>query len=361
MLRVEAGPEGIKEMRYLTTSVAVLAMVSAAVMTPATSWAQDGAGLRDALSEAQAGDNSALREAIAPDGEAPSLAAFPADEAPVLLEPEELDALVAPVALYPDALLAQVLVAATHPLQVAKADQLIAASAEMPEDELTDALARQDFDPSVLVLLAGFPTVVSRMAEDLDWTERLGLAMLSQDEDVLEAVQRMRAEAEAVGNLESNEAQIVEEDAGEIYIRPADPEVVYVPSYDPVTTYTTPYTPAYTTPYAGAMPYGASSSSLNPLHNPLVAGALAFGAALLVQELFGDDDDDDDTRTTAGTTTGSARGRSPGATASSIRVPRLAMPAWGTPGRGARSGTATGTTARAAGAPRPHETCGGRR
>ena len=177
--------------------------------------------------------------------DAPSLTAFPADEAPVLLEPEELDALVAPVALYPDALLAQVLVAATHPLQVAKADQLIAASAEMPEDELTDALARQDFDPSVLVLMAGFPTVVSRMAEDLDWTERLGLAMLSQDEDVLEAVQRMRAEAEAVGNLESNEAQIVEEDAGEIYIRPADPEVVYVPSYDPVTTYTTPYTRIY--------------------------------------------------------------------------------------------------------------------
>ena len=348
-------------MRYLTTSVAILAMVSAAVMTPAASWAQDGAGLRDALSEAQAGDNSALREAIAADGDAPSLAAFPADEAPVLLEPEELDALVAPVALYPDALLAQVLVAATHPLQVAKADQLIAASAEMPEDELTDALARQDFDPSVLVLMAGFPTVVSRMAEDLDWTERLGLAMLSQDEDVLEAVQRMRAEAEAVGNLESNEAQIVEEDAGEIYIRPADPEVVYVPSYDPVTTYTTPYTPAYTTPYTGTSPMGrrprASIRCTTRWWRARWPSARRFwcrscSATMTMTTM---------TRTTAGTTTGSARGRSPGATASSIRGPRPATPAWGTPGPGARSGTATGTTARAAGAPRLRKTCGGRR
>ena len=192
------------------------------------------------------------------------------EPAPELLAEEELDALVAPVALYPDALLAQVLVAAAFPLQVAKADQLIEASADMSEDELSDALARQEFDPSVLVLMSGFPTVVSRMAEDLDWTDRLGQAMVNQDDDVLAAVQRMRADAEAHGNLTSNAAQVIEKDEGQISIKPADPEVVYVPTYDPQTVYTTAYSPTAPAPYV-------AQPSTNPLANPLTAGALAFG------------------------------------------------------------------------------------
>ena len=258
-------------MRYLTTSVAIMAIAAASLAR-----AQDGEGLRDALEAAQS-DTSRLQEAIAAhDGDA-------AAPAPALASEEELDRLVAPVALYPDALLAQVLVAATYPLQVAKADQLIAQSEDMSQEELDAALDRQEFDPSVLVLMSGFPTVIERMADDLDWTERLGNAMVAQDEDVLSAVQRMRAEADAAGNLSSNAAQVVEKEGDRIAIRPADPDVVYVPAYDPVRTYTTPN-----------LAYAPSPMGTSPIFgNPLVAGALAFGAALLVQELFKDEDDDD--------------------------------------------------------------------
>ena len=227
--------------------------------------------------------DTTLRNAIAAQQQQTLEAAGAATEDPVLLTEEELDDLVSPVALYPDPLLAQVLVAAVYPVQVAKADQLIDASADMGEDELSANLEGQDFDPSVLVLMSGFPTVVSRMAEDLDWTERLGQAMIAQDDDVLAAVQRMRAQADATGNLTSNAAQVIEREDDQIYITPADPEVVYVPTYDPESVYTS-YTP--TTPYV--QPQTTSTSLLG---NPLVAGALAFGGALLVQELFDDDDD----------------------------------------------------------------------
>ena len=205
-------------MRNLTTTVALVALLAGNAMWPATVTAQD---------------NSALRNAIDAQQQQTLEAAGAATEDPVLLTEEELDDLVAPVALYPDALLAQVLVAAAYPMQVAKADQLIDASADMGEDELSANLEGQDFDPSVLVLMSGFPTVVSRMADDLDWTERLGQAMIAQDEDVLAAVQRMRAQADATGNLTSNAAQVIEREDDQIYIRPADPEVVYVPTYDP--------------------------------------------------------------------------------------------------------------------------------
>ena len=132
------------------------------------------------------------------------------------------------------------------------------------------------------MLLSGFPTVVERMADDLDWTEALGNAMLVQDDDVLAAVQRMREQALDTGYLTSNAAQVVEEDDEQIYIRPADPEVVYVPNYDPALAFTSAPT---------ASPYIAPPQS--GFANPLVAGAIAFGATLLVQELFADDDSDD--------------------------------------------------------------------
>ena len=101
---------------------------------------------------------------------------------------DQLDALVAPVALYPDPLLAQCLVASTYPLQVVKADRLLAANAGVSDEELAERIAEQEWDPSVMVLLSGFPTVIQRMAADIDWTERLGNAMLQQDDDVLAAV-----------------------------------------------------------------------------------------------------------------------------------------------------------------------------
>ena len=135
----------------------------------------------------------------------------------------------APVALYPDALLAQVLVASTYPMQIIKADRIASDSADLSDEAFSETLADQDFDPSVLVLLSGFPTVVQRMAEDIEWTEQLGIAMLQQDDDVLAAVQRMRADARDMGYLSSNDAQSVEEDDGQIYIEPSQPDVVYVP------------------------------------------------------------------------------------------------------------------------------------
>jgi len=201
-----------------------------------------------------------------------------------LLSADALDDLVAPVALYPDSLLTQVLVAATYPLDVMKADRFLADNADLPNQERADLVDLEEWDESVRVLTAGFPDVVARMAEDIDWTEELGDAMLAQTDDLLDAVQRMRAQADAAGNLESNEAQTVEVEGENISIAPADPQVVYVPAYDPQTIYTTPVTqPAviYDDP-------GVSWGSV------LTTGAIAFGGALLIDEIFDDDDDWDD-------------------------------------------------------------------
>jgi hypothetical protein len=195
----------------------------------------------------------------------------------------DLDELVAPVALYPDTLLTQVLVAATYPLDVVKADRFLDENTELSDKERNDQAQLEDWDPSVQVLAGGFPTVVQRMADDIDWTQDLGDAMLAQPDDVLDAVQRMRARADAVGNLESNEAQTVSTEGDTISIAPAEPDVVYVPAYDPTVAYTTPITqPAVVDPdyYSGT--------------DLLTTGVIAFGTAMLVDEIFDDDDDWDD-------------------------------------------------------------------
>jgi hypothetical protein len=199
-------------------------------------------------------------------------------DAGTLLSDDDLDELVAPVALFPDSLLTQVLVASTYPLDLVKADRFIADNADLTDSARADAAEAEDWDPSVQVLAGGFPTVVQKMASDLDWTEGLGDAMLAQPDGVLDAVQRQRARAVAVGNLTSNDAQVVEQADDNISIAPAEPDVVYVPQYDATTAYTTPYTqPAVVDP-------GYS--------NWLTTGAIAFGSALLVDEIFDDDDDD---------------------------------------------------------------------
>ena len=128
---------------------------------------------------------------------AEELAALPAEEG--LLSDDALDDLVAPVALYPDSLLTQVLVAATYPLDVMKADRFLDDNADLPDQERADLVDLEDWDESVRVLAAGFPDVLARMADDIDWTEELGDAMLAQTDDLLDAVQRLRAQAEAVG------------------------------------------------------------------------------------------------------------------------------------------------------------------
>ncbi len=260
-------------MRKLTATVAMIAIIAASMPLSVVQAQDSDQGLRDAIAA-----NTAER-ASADDSDA----AIP-DDGELFLTDDELDELVAPVALYPDALLAQVLVAATYPLQIVEADRLLKKSEDLTDAELGDRLTQADWDPSVMVLASGFPTVVTRMSDELEWTEKLGNAMVQQDEDVLTAVQRKRAEAQETGYLADNAAQVVEEDdSGKIAIKPADPEVVYVPTYDPEVVYTSRPT---------AQPYIAPVQQVNsnPIANPLVAGALAFGGALLVQNLFGDDD-----------------------------------------------------------------------
>ena len=199
-----------------------------------------------------------------------------------LLSEEELDTLVAPVALYPDSLLTQVLVASTFPLDIIKADRFLTAEKDLSDKDRAAKAEEQDWDPSVQVLAGAFPTVVQKMATEIDWTEQLGDAMLAQTDDVLDAVQRQRARAAAVGNLETNEAQVVEQTEDSISIAPAEPDVVYVPQYDATTAYSMPFTaPA-------VVDTGISTSDI------LTTGAIAFGSALLVNEIFDDDDDWDD-------------------------------------------------------------------
>ncbi len=201
-----------------------------------------------------------------------------------LLDEEELDLIVAPVALYPDSLLTQIFVASTYPLDVVKAARFVEEGAELSGAARTDATEAEDWDPSIQVLAAGFPDTVTRMADDLDWTEELGNAVLAQTDDVLDAVQRQRARALAVGNLESNAAQEIEVTDEAISVLPADPEVVYVPTYDPATTYSTrSVAPAVIDP-------GSSYST----GDMVATGAIAFGSALLINEIFDDDDDWDD-------------------------------------------------------------------
>ena len=189
---------------------------------------------------------SGLRAQDAPEADAPDAvvteeAADAAALEDALLGEEELDELVAPVALYPDSLLTQVLVASTVPLDVIKADRFLTAEKDLSDKDRAAKAEAEDWDPSVQVLAGGFPTVIQKMAAEIDWTEQLGDAMLAQTDDVLDAVQRQRARAAAVGNLETNEAQVVEQTEDSISIAPAEPDVVYVPQYDATTAYTTPY------------------------------------------------------------------------------------------------------------------------
>ncbi len=207
------------------------------------------------------------------------------EEAVDLYSEEDLDTLVAPYALYPDTLLAQVFMASTYPLDVVKADRWVDENRELEEAERSEAAESEDWDPSVAVLAAGFPSVVEAMNDDIDSTEDLGNALLAQDDDVFDAVQRQRARAAAVGNLESNEAQVVEVEDDVISVAPADPEVVYVPTYDTTQVYTTaPPAP----PVVVQEDSGSDAAAL------ITTGLLSFGAGMLVNEIFDDDDPWDD-------------------------------------------------------------------
>ncbi len=148
----------------------------------------------------------------------------------------ELDQMLAPVALYPDPLLSQVLMASTYPLEIVEAARWARANPGLQGDEAVRAVADKDWDPSVKSLLA-FPDLLARMDEQLDWTRRLGDAFLAQEEQVMATVQQLRQRAQASGNLAPDERQRVVSEGGTIAIEPANPQVVYVPYYDPHVVY----------------------------------------------------------------------------------------------------------------------------
>jgi hypothetical protein len=153
-----------------------------------------------------------------------------------LLSPQQLDTLVAPVALYPDAFLGQVLAASTYPLEIVEAGQWLQAHSDLQSSQLMEAARQQNWDPSVQALVA-FPDVLSRLNADIRYTTDLGNAFLAQQGDVMSAVQRMRSRAMASGKLRSGPQETVntEMQGGQqaIDIQPANPEVAYVPYYDP--------------------------------------------------------------------------------------------------------------------------------
>jgi hypothetical protein len=178
-------------------------------------------------------------------------------DTPAAIPPEQLDSLVAPIALYPDPLLAQVLVASTYPLEIIQLQQWLAKNPGLEGDALADAVAKQPWDPSIQSM-AAVPDAANRLADDIQWTTELGNAFLAQQADVMDAVQRMRSKAQDNGALESNEQQVVEttvvEEKTVIVVQSAQPEVIYVPSYSPTVVYGPPpvyypYPPIYYPPY----------------------------------------------------------------------------------------------------------------
>src|SRR5438876_808081 len=152
------------------------------------------------------------------------------------LPQDQLDALLAPIALYPDQLLSQELIASTYPLEVVEAARFVQQNPGLKADALDQALAGKNWDPSVQSL-AAFPQVLAMMNDKLDWTQQLGDAFLTNQEQVMQTVQSLRARAQAAGNLQSNEQQRIIEQDRSIVIEPAQPQFVYVPVYNPLVIY----------------------------------------------------------------------------------------------------------------------------
>jgi Protein of unknown function (DUF3300) len=178
---------------------------------------------------------------------------------------DQLDSLVAPIALYPDPLLAQVLAASTYPLELVQLEQWLGQHQDLKDKALADAVAQQGWDPSVQGL-AGLPDVVKRLSDDIKWTTDLGNAFLAQQSDVMDAVQRMRAKAQSQGSLKSSPQVNVQSQTADnkqvIVIEQANPQVVYVPTYNPTVVYGAPiypYPPIY---YPPPPPPGAYAAGL---------------------------------------------------------------------------------------------------
>jgi hypothetical protein len=153
--------------------------------------------------------------------------------------PQQLQQLVAPIALYPDALVAQILAASTYPDQVVEADRWMQGHRNLKEEELGKEVDKQPWDPSIKALMQ-FPSVLENMDKNLSWTSSLGDAWVNQQQQITDAIQVMRDQARKAGKLNSNEQEKVTTQGQTIVIEPADPQVVYVPEYDPWLVYGAP-------------------------------------------------------------------------------------------------------------------------
>ena len=187
------------------------------------------------------------------------------------LNTEQLEQLVAPIALYPDTLVAQVLAAATYPAQVVDADHWRRAQGDVSPDQIAAEADAQNWDPSLKALTA-FPQVLAEMEQNLRWTIALGNAYYNQPQDVLDVVQVMRQRAEAAGNLQSTPQEGMSYDQGYIQLAPVNPQVVYVPAYDPWTVYGQPVQP-----YRGFSLGGALGSFFG---SSFGSGAIRYGLGI---------------------------------------------------------------------------------
>jgi uncharacterized membrane protein YgcG len=191
-------------------------------------------------------------------------------EARAPIPQEKLDALLAPIALYPDDLIAQTLMAATYPLDVVEAARFVKANKDLKGAALDQAVLEKKWDPSVQSLTA-FPQVIEMMDSKLEWTQELGDAFLADQKRVMRTIQTLRQKAEAAGNLKSNAQQKVVKEGTIVIIEPAQPEVVYVPTYDSTVVYGVWWAPAYP-PY-----YWPPPAYYYPPGGALAAGLIGFG------------------------------------------------------------------------------------
>jgi hypothetical protein len=192
------------------------------------------------------------------------------------LSSQQLDSLVAPIALFPDPLLSQTLVACTYPLEIVQLQQWLEQNKGLKDKARTDAVTKQNWDPSIQAM-AAFPDLVKQLGDNIKWTDDLGNAFLAQQDDVMDAIQRMRKTAMDKGALQSSEQQKVEtkvvENKTVIVVEPSSPEVVYVPGYDPYAIWGAPYYPYPPVSY--------------PWYAPTGGRLLAFGAGIAIGAAWG--------------------------------------------------------------------------
>src|SRR5688572_26058042 len=195
-----------------------------------------------------------------------------AEPAAASIPAEQLDSLVAPIALFPDPVLAQVLAASTYPLELLQLHQWLQKNPGLKDKALLDAVQKQPWDPSIQAM-AGLRDLVKRLANDIQWTTDLGNAFLAQQSGVMDAIQRMRQKAQDKGTLTSTAQQTVETQVVEreqvIVIEQADPEIIYVPDYDPLWA------------------YGAPVYPYPPIYYPTGGLALSFGVGVAVGAIWG--------------------------------------------------------------------------